>query len=230
MHPPPPDLAGIVAHHWRVRWDLPSGDTHLIQVLPSPSIQLVVEDGAARVHGVGTAIFTRELRGCGLIAGVGFLPAGFHPLLGSPVSTLTDRVVPAAEVFDVPPQSTSDLAEFVRARLPEFDDRNVPLLNGIVGQILSDRTILKVDDIVRETGVGKRTLQRLFKEYVGVSPKWVIRRYRLQEAAERLNDRAGTDLAALAADLGYADQAHFVRDFRAVVGQPPAAYARTTRP
>jgi AraC-like DNA-binding protein len=58
------------------------------------------------------------------------------------------------------------------------------------------------------------------------SPKWVIQRYRLHEAAERL-DTAATDLSTLAHELGYADQAHFARDFKAAVGRPPASYLRS---
>jgi AraC-like DNA-binding protein len=84
-----------------------------------------------------------------------------------------------------------------------------------------------VDHVVERAGMGKRTLQRLFHEYVGVSPKWVIQRYRLHEAAQRLADDPDLSLADLALDLGYCDQAHFVRDFRSVVGRPPAAYARS---
>jgi AraC-like DNA-binding protein len=61
---------------------------------------------------------------------------------------------------------------------------------------------------------------------VGVSPKWVIRRYRLQEAAEQLKGRRPPTLAALAASLGYADQPHFARDFKLTVGQTPRAFAR----
>ena len=79
-------------------------------------------------------------------------------------------------------------------------------------------------------GVNKRTLQRLFAKYVGVSAKWVIQRYRLHEAAERLGGDEDVDLAALALELGYADQAHFARDFRAMVGRPPAAFVRGARP
>jgi AraC-like DNA-binding protein len=71
-----------------------------------------------------------------------------------------------------------------------------------------------------------RRLQRLFSDYVGVGPKWVIRRYRLHEAAARAADGAGLDLVRLAAELGYADQAHLTRDFTAMVGVPPARYAR----
>ena len=80
---------------------------------------------------------------------------------------------------------------------------------------------LKVDDIVDRYGIGKRNLEKLFREYI-VAPKWVIQRYRLHEAAERL-DTAATDLSTLAYELGYADQAHFVRDFKAAVGRPPAS-------
>lgn len=70
-----------------------------------------------------------------------------------------------------------------------------------------------------------RRLQRLFAEYVGASPKWVLRRARLHEAAARAEAGAGVDWAVLAADLGYADQAHLTRDFAAAVGAPPGRYA-----
>ena len=70
---------------------------------------------------------------------------------------------------------------------------------------------------------GKRSLQRLFNEYVAASPQWVIRRYRLHEAIERLH--AGVvDVAALAAELGYFDQAHLVQDFKSIVGGTPGHY------
>jgi AraC-like DNA-binding protein len=64
---------------------------------------------------------------------------------------------------------------------------------------------------------------------VGVSPKWVIQRYRLHEAAERLTADPSIAQSALASDLGYSDQAHFIRDFKSLVGTSPAAYARAAR-
>jgi AraC-like DNA-binding protein len=71
----------------------------------------------------------------------------------------------------------------------------------------------------------ERRLQRLFSEYVGVSPKWVMRRARLHEAALRADSGEEIDWAALAADLGYSDQSHLTRDFTATLGIPPARYA-----
>jgi len=67
----------------------------------------------------------------------------------------------------------------------------------------------------------------LFDDYVGVSPKWVIQRYRLHEAAERIARGGVEDFADLALELGYADQAHFIRDFKKLVGRSPAEYARS---
>ena len=64
-------------------------------------------------------------------------------------------------------------------------------------------------------------------KYVGIGPKWVIKRYRLHEAIARIQDGAPVDWAALAAELGYFDQSHFGRDFRALVGQSPTGYAQS---
>jgi AraC-like DNA-binding protein len=55
---------------------------------------------------------------------------------------------------------------------------------------------------------------------------WVIRRYRLLDAAEAVREGAAVSWAEVAADLGYADQAHLIRDFRAAIGQTPGAYAQ----
>jgi AraC-like DNA-binding protein len=57
----------------------------------------------------------------------------------------------------------------------------------------------------------------------------VIQRYRLHEAAEQLKMSSPPALAALAADLGYADQAHFARDFKRVIGTSPEVYRRSRR-
>lgn len=68
-------------------------------------------------------------------------------------------------------------------------------------------------------------MERLFREYVGVGPKWVIQRYPLHDAAEHAAVGKACDRADHAARLGYADKAHFIRDFRRFVGQSPKRYA-----
>ncbi|NTZ16755.1 AraC family transcriptional regulator [Paenibacillus sp. JMULE4] len=109
---------------------------------------------------------------------------------------------------------------FIFERLPE-PDPNVGLVNDIVSAIREDRTLIKVEDAVRQTGLHKRTLQRLFDRYVGVSPKWVIRRYRLHDAAERMEQGDPPDWLELSSELGYYDQSHFIRVFKSIVGTSP---------
>jgi len=74
--------------------------------------------------------------------------------------------------------------------------------------------------------LSKRTLQRLFQQYVGVSPKWVIKRYRLHEAVERLAAGNEVDWTRLDLDLEYFDQAHFIKDFKAIIGKTPSEYTK----
>jgi AraC-like DNA-binding protein len=93
-------------------------------------------------------------------------------------------------------------------------------------RIIADRRLLRVEDACDALGYDLRRLQRLFRREVGVGPKEVIRRYRLMEAAERLAKEGDLSCVDLAYSLGYADQAHFIRDFKAVAGVSPAVYRK----
>ena len=118
--------------------------------------------------------------------------------------------------------------EFLRSFEVE-PDPVVDTVRELTHRLLTDPTVQRVTDVC-DNGLEQRTLQRLFRSYVGVTPRWVLQRGRLHLAAERVIDHVetgeGPSWADLAADLGYADQAHFIRDFRRVLGQTPAAYAQ----
>ena len=112
----------------------------------------------------------------------------------------------------------------LRSVLPDRD----PLAEqvaALVSHITDDPGLRRVDQLSAASGMTARTLQRLLADYVGVSPKWVMRRARLHEAALAAEQGGPVDWAALAADLGYSDQAHLTRDFSATIGEPPARYA-----
>jgi len=209
------------------------------EVLPHPSVHVVLERDRSAVAGVPGGRFVRRLEGSGVVFGIKLRPGGFRPFVTFPVSRLTGRTVPIEEVLGVwgatfeervlsrhgVPSMAEAAAGLLRERLPPRDPVAEEVA-AIVARILLDRDVRRVEDVARESGRSPRALQRLFGEYVGVSPKWVIRRYRLHEALERVDAGDVVDWPGLALDLGYFDQAHFIRDFRSLVGRTPAAYAR----
>ncbi len=74
-----------------------------------------------------------------------------------------------------------------------------------------------------------RAVQRLARRSIGLPPLAVIRRYRLQEAAQRLREDPELPIARVAAELGYADQAHLSTDFRRTLGRAPREYRHDAR-
>ncbi len=235
-------LQRFVTYYWTIRWDLRGTPPHVQQVLPYPDVHLVIDRARSGVFGVVTQRFERRLRGAGRVLGVRFRPGAFHAFSRRPICELTDRVLPLDAVFPIVPGREIDrvlscgdpraqidrVESWLGAALPEVDPR-AARVEAILSQIERDRRVHRAAQVAERAGCGLRTLQRLFRRYVGVGPKWVIRRYRLQEAAERLARGEAPDRAALALALGYADQAHLTRDFTALVGQPPARYAARCR-
>lgn len=241
--PPATDLAGRIERHWSTRWDLRGRDGHVQRILPHPSVNLVVYDGVVRVHGVPTGVNARPLQGSGCAIGTKFRPGAFAALTAIPMGALRDAPVTVeqafgaagraleAELLDLAPDEDAvwgAVEAFVRPRLPGHDPA-FALVRAVAADMLGRSPDARIPDIARDHAVSPRTLQRVFRETVGVSPKWVLSRYRLHVAAERLAADPEPDLAALALELGYADQPHFTGAFRATVGVTPSAYARACR-
>lgn len=238
-HAPAPALRYFVERYWIVSWDLRGQAPHVQETLPHPCVNLAVERGKSRVFGVITGKFSTLLENTGMVFGIKFKPGAFFPFVQSSVSALTDRSVGLGDLFgeagvaleeailaQTDEQAMIDRAEqFLCARLPDQDPQ-VAFISQIVDCIIGNHAITKVDEIATLFDINKRRLQRLFRQYVGVSPKWVIKRYRLQEAADRLADGVAVDWPKLAVDLGYFDQAHFIKDFRTIVSSTPVEYVR----
>ncbi|WP_406059328.1 helix-turn-helix domain-containing protein [Streptomyces sp. NBC_01077] len=161
-------------------------------------------------------------------AGAGACHAGADAERGAGHAGADAELLSAVLSPDTDHARVAALDAFLLAHGPTADpaaDQAMELVDLIRG----DRTVRKVSRLVAATGLSARSLQRLFATHVGVGPKWVILRYRIHEALERAEAAGaagGPDWAALAAELGYSDQAHLVRDFTATIGVPPTAYAR----
>lgn len=240
--PAPPELSDVVERLWAGDWRFPAGTSHTTELLSDPCVNVVFEagDGSAgsRVVGVWTRLWERTLAGHGRVRGVKLRPGALRAFFDVPAHALVNRIVPLRSHF------AGSLATLERAVLDPADNdagrralttwlgsvrrvednEDVSLAVAVVARIEADPAITTVDGLTAVAGLSRRPLQRLFREYVGVSPKWIIRRFRLREVAARLELGQAPNLAGLAVELGYADHAHLSRDFKHAVGQTPSAF------
>jgi AraC-like DNA-binding protein len=235
---PPIELADWIEHFWLEEWLFDSLAPQTREVLPHPSVQLVFAPNRSRVYGVQLGRFVRQLVGKNRIFGIKFRPGAFYPFLRKPVSSIANASISVTEIF---PDAANverevlacchggDMAQaathFLMANLPSRDpyaDRVRPIVEAIA----SDSSITRVEHLIARWDIHERTLQRSFDRYVGASPRWVIKRYRIYEALESVGAGVPAAWAGLAQNLGYFDQAHFRNDFKKLVGCSPSEYAR----
>ncbi|MBM6622228.1 AraC family transcriptional regulator [Micrococcaceae bacterium RIT802] len=210
-------------------------------------------DPHGRLYGPVTGLSRKRLAGQGSGFGVLFQPAAGALLSDVPMLELADSSRPAAAIgftagpaiagaletspaappiteedsdSEAPPSYLGVFEHWLASRLPDGVDDDGLLINRIADEVENDGGLLQVRVLASRFGLGERALQRLVHERLGLTPKWLIQRRRLQEAAHLLSQGAGPDLARLAYALGYADQAHFSRDFSAVTGMNPTQYLR----
>lgn len=255
-YPPGPALAGLVDRFWTVRWGLPPGRHHRQHVLTHPGANISVghanarpgdrEAGPveARLNGVPRRLAERVLIGRGWTVAAMTTPGGLGAFITVPAVRFTDRVVPLGRAVSLDETGllrriTAEPDDAARVGLlahalehvaEQADTRHIRAVREVTAAARlaeTDRSVRRLTDLCQATGIGVRTLQRMFLQHAGVSPAWVIRRYRLLEAAEAVRDGAPVSWAEVAADLGYSDQAHLTRDFRAAIGRTPAAYAQS---
>ena len=246
-YPVPAELAGVAQRFWIPVWSVDAGRETTQRVLQYPCGLVVVSPDYARFYGVVAGLSSTTLRGDGWAVGVMLEPAGGLLVAGRSMAEFRDRHVDLAEVLPgagpviaaireamrrplLPAAHTRAMAELTAALRPfgPVDDEGV-LINEVVAFVEGDPQVVRVAQVCERFELSERSLQRLTRRRIGLSPKWLIQRRRLHEASARLRDHP-TSLADVAADLGYADQPHFTRDFRTVTGMTPGEFAARYAP
>lgn len=225
----------LVEWFWIPEWRLAPGEVSPQHIVGYPAANLVVELDGVTVSGATTRASSRELRGSGWAVGALLRPAAVGALLDDAAS-LVDGIRPfaAPDLHDEVARAmrsgpghreraTAAFGAWLADRVGALDDA-AHQANALAVELLGDQRATSPDEAATRLAVSVRTLQRLAHRHVGIAPAAMIRRRRLQEAAQRVRDDPRADLAALAADLGYADHAHLTRDFRAVLGLAPRDY------
>jgi AraC-like DNA-binding protein len=243
-YPPPEALAPYVDRLWCVHWNLAPEEIFEQPILAHPCVNVVIEARRAAVYGVPTRLGRQRLAGTGWAVAAMFRPGGARPFLDSSAREWTDRVVDISEHWGVAGAElvaavravggaaaaaeqvrVDQLTTFLLAHAPAALPGDTVDAVAVAELVARDRELCRVEDLADRSGIEIRSLQRLFAEHVGLSPKQVIRRYRLLEAAEAAAHGTPVAWADVAGELGFSDQAHLTRDFTAAFGVSPARYA-----
>jgi AraC-like DNA-binding protein len=241
---PDPQFRELLQRFWIPVWSVPPGREAPQKVLQYPVSLLVISADYARFYGVASGLSTTTLTGDGWAVGLMCAPAAGFLLARTPMAAYTDRFVDVGDVLGPAGARLTDRVRDVmsgepasgaahRAAMDAFGDVLRPylpvdaegeLVNRLVAYVESRSDVVRVAQVCAEFGLSERALQRLVSRRLGLTPKWLIQRRRLQEAAERLRTRS-TPLSEVAAVLGYADQPHFIRDFAKVTAMTPGEFA-----
>jgi AraC-like DNA-binding protein len=239
-------------------WQAPAGLRHAIAclwaqvtpdtgdrqglVLPDGCTDLVWEQGrGAYVAGPDTGPVRTVMTAGTVIVGVRFRPSAGGPALGLPLSELRDQRVDLTDLRPrdarrltgtLDPDTAAARALDVAAALVA-DSAPDPAVTWAAALLADPRA--RTEDVAAEVGLSPRQLGRRCHAAVGYGPKTLqrvlrFRRFVSEIDAVPLSRSDARDLAAMAAQAGYADQAHLTRECRALAGLTPAALARQRVP
>ncbi|PCC70090.1 AraC-type DNA-binding protein [Nannocystis exedens] len=234
-HPAPRELADVVDAFWTRSAGAPQQDRSY-RVLPDGCIDVLVHlVGRPRAEVVGT--MTRALvvpDGAADIVAVRFRPGAARVFFDVPADALTDARVPAGELgLPAAPlldalsplsDATARVRHLASVLVKHRRRRLDPLVEQAARALASPRPP-SVAELADALGLARQSLTRRVRQAVGVGPKELARVLRLQRAARALR-AAPRDHAALACELGYHDQAHFIHEMQALGGLTPGAYVR----
>jgi AraC-like DNA-binding protein len=223
---------------------LPTGDMHLAFRVSGPALRVYSDAadtagrtlGHALVGGARAGYYVREAGVPGRSAGAQLLPGAAWPLFGVPASALAQAHTPLDLLWGAAAQATLDQLDAAGDALARLDCLERLLAGRLLGAAGPQPLVIagvhclraggSVGDAVEQSGASHRHFIAVFRAGTGLAPKAYARLLRLQQVLLGLSGRTAPSMALLAHETGYADQAHFQRDFREFTGMTPLAWRR----
>lgn len=244
---PVPGLAGLVSSVW-VQHVAPTAPAYVHRHVPNGGVEIICRIGALpQVSGPITAPRRVTLPPGSTVVGLRLRPGVAGAVLGLPTVELVDVVVEAAEVFGAPALVAAERISGAASPGAAVEALQQLVLGRVAAGVQPDPLVTEAlrriaadpgDDVAAlwtALGVAERTFRRAFVATVGVGPKALQRMVRFQGVLARAQFMIAQDrhpsadgLALLAADTGYADQAHLTRECVRLTGSSLRAFLRET--
>lgn len=250
--PPTPSLAPFVRCAWTFEASRAEAIESPQRIVPDGRCEMVVHLGDAFLesgpdgvrHLQPRVLFAGQLSrplwlhasGRAQVIGIRFHAAGARRFLGLPLSDATDKRIDLESLWPEnvrrlvrdlrrsPQDAVACALRFVAARIDTNPDGDDPPVARCAAWLEREQGRVSIEDLVDASTLGRRQLERRFRETVGLSPRLFANVLRLRSVFDAVdaNPDAGWTEAALAA--GYFDQSHLIRDFRRFVGCTPAQF------
>jgi len=223
-------LKGLIEQFWLVSWDLEDKDSHTQKNLPDPNFHLILDNQKIKLIGPISKTYSYKMEGMGNIIGIKFALGALSAHLKPPLANYVDKEVELQQLvgFDI----DTFISELLQAKSDEhiveiLETYMTPLaitpsselvrVQELVNLLKNNPEITKVEQLSEISTISIRTIQRYFKHYLGLSPKWLIRKYRLHQALVFL-EQEDVNILDVVEWLGYTDQSHLIRDFKEMIG------------
>ncbi|MDR8390803.1 helix-turn-helix domain-containing protein [Aliifodinibius sp. S!AR15-10] len=252
---PGKDLRPYVEFFWEGQFNL-SGTTTLYQkVVPNGFVELVIHPSDSHCHlpigdgwssspdytiiGLYTRPYEVQFPHYVNVFGIRFKPEGIYNLFGIPASVFSEKYEDMELVLgrefkeycerlrETPHvgQRLKLTTNFLLKKL-EQNSAEITYLNRAAEMIRRSEGFNKIDDLPDKVYISQRQLEREFNKKIGITPKRYMRIARLNEVHRKLEEEQELELTKIAFDCGYADQAHFIRDFKSFMGVNPTLFTK----
>jgi len=250
---PPPSLAPYIELFWDARFNTKQEHLYSQKVVPNGYIELIIHTTDVHCHlskyglwspspdytiiGLFTSPYEVRFKDIVNVFGVRFKPEAIYNLFGIPASEFHQKYEDMESILG------PDFHSFC-SRLREAEDVKKQILlaenyfseklqkirnplsyvNHAAEIIRKSNGFLRIEDLCNNVFIGLRQLQRQFKQVIGISPKMYMRISRLNTVNQLINDQKIMNLTEIAFQCGYADQSHFIRDFKSIIGASPSFF------
>jgi len=252
---PPPALMPYVEFFWEGKFNLASDSLLTQRVVPNGYVELIIHltdlhcellqgegFGPSPVYtliGLFTKPYDVHFKGFVDVFGIRFKPEGFYHIFGVPAAEIKEEFADLEDltgrkfrefcaILREQTTGTNRMAfseQFLRENLHR-NNVNLYYLNRAAELIRRHKGLITVDELAGQVFISTRQLEREFKQKLGVSPKQYIRIARLNEVNRLLENGEELDLTGISYESGFADQAHFIRDFKNFTGASPRVFVK----
>lgn len=253
--PPAPLLQPYIKTYWTGEFNAQGNSLLIQQVLPNGYIELIFHFGNYHcllyqnnnwekspnytLIGLFTKPYEVRFNEKVTVFGIRFKPEGIYSLFKIPASQFSHSYLDMQNVlsndfktFTQMLQESKSANEMIMKteqfllRNLQQNDINIYYLNYAAETIRKTFGLLRIDELMQKTYISQRQLEREFKEKIGITPKQYMRISRLNEINRIMKTDSLNRLTTLSYLNGFADQAHFIREFKDFTGTSPLKFLK----